>query len=183
MRILAVDTGSKHIGLAISDLTGTIANPLKVLSHSSRLADSAAVAEIACANQVGLIVVGQSLDDDGQPTFEGRRAMRFAEVLKSQSRLPVVLWDESFTTQEARAARLAANARDPAQLTRAHDAAHDLFSLALELGGSVSGEHGIGTLKRGQLRRQWAPRAVELHRAIKSVFDPKGLLNPGKKEP
>ena len=107
MRILAVDTGSKHIGLAISDLTGTIANPLKVLSHSSRLADSAAVAEIACANQVGLIVVGQSLDDDGQPTFEGRRAMRFAEVLKSQSRLPVVLWDESFTTQEARAARLA----------------------------------------------------------------------------
>jgi len=107
MRILAVDTGSKHIGLAISDLTGTIANPLKVLSHSSRLADSAAVAEIACANQVGLIVVGQSLDDDGQPTFEGRRAMRFAEALKSQSRLPVVLWDESFTTQEARAARLA----------------------------------------------------------------------------
>jgi len=107
MRILAVDTGSKHIGLAISDLTGTIANPLKVLSHSSRLADSAAVAEIACANQVGLIVVGQSLDDDGQPTFEGRRAMRFAEVLKSQSRMPVVLWDESFTTQEARAARLA----------------------------------------------------------------------------
>jgi putative Holliday junction resolvase len=107
MRILAVDTGSKHIGLAISDLTGTIANPLKVLSHSSRLADSAAVAEIACANQVGLIVVGQSLDDDGQPTFEGRRSMRFAEALKSQSRLPVVLWDESFTTQEARAARLA----------------------------------------------------------------------------
>jgi putative Holliday junction resolvase len=107
MRILAVDTGSKHIGLAISDLTGTIANPLKVLSHSSRLADSAAVAEIACANQVGLIVVGQSLDDDGQPTFEGRRAMRFAEALRSQSRLPVVLWDESFTTQEARAARLA----------------------------------------------------------------------------
>jgi putative Holliday junction resolvase len=107
MRILAVDTGSKHIGLAISDLTGTIANPLKVLSHSSRLADSAAVAEIAYANQVELIVVGQSLDDDNQPTFEGRRAMRFAEALKSQSRLPVVLWDESFTTQEARAARLA----------------------------------------------------------------------------
>jgi glycolate oxidase subunit GlcD len=75
------------------------------------------------------------------------------------------------------------DASDPAQLARAQDAAHDLFSLALELGGSVSGEHGIGVLKRGQLRRQWAPRAVELHRAIKSAFDPKGLLNPGKKEP
>jgi glycolate oxidase subunit GlcD len=75
------------------------------------------------------------------------------------------------------------DASDPAQLARAHDAAHDLFTLALELGGSVSGEHGIGVLKHGQLRRQWAPRAVELHRAIKSAFDPKGLLNPGKKEP
>jgi FAD/FMN-containing dehydrogenase len=75
------------------------------------------------------------------------------------------------------------DAGDPAQLARAQDAAHELFSLALELGGSISGEHGIGVLKRGQLRRQWAPRAVELHRSIKSAFDPKGLLNPGKKEP
>jgi putative Holliday junction resolvase len=107
MRILAVDTGSKHIGLAISDLTGTIANPLKVLNHSSRLADCEAVVELALTNQVGLIVVGQSLNDEGQPTFEGRRAGRFAQVLKGKSNLPVILWDESLTTQEARAARLA----------------------------------------------------------------------------
>jgi putative holliday junction resolvase len=52
-------------------------------------------------------VVGQSLDDEGLPTFEGRRAGRFAEALKTQTRLPVVFWDESFTTQEARAARIA----------------------------------------------------------------------------
>jgi FAD/FMN-containing dehydrogenase len=38
-------------------------------------------------------------------------------------------------------------------------------------------------VKGGQLRRQWAPRAVELHDAVKRAFDPKGLLNPGKKRP
>lgn len=106
MRILAVDTGSKRIGLAISDPTGTIANPLKVLNHTSRLVDCEAVAELAHQNQAGLIVVGQSLDDEGQPTFEGRRAGRFAQALRGMSSLPVILWDESLTTQEARAARL-----------------------------------------------------------------------------
>jgi putative Holliday junction resolvase len=107
MRILAVDPGSKRIGLAISDPTGTIANPLTVLNHVARLLDAAAVADIAKTNNAGLIVVGQSLNDDGHPTFEGRRAGRFAEVLKTRTELPVVFWDESFTTQDARAARIA----------------------------------------------------------------------------
>jgi FAD/FMN-containing dehydrogenase len=70
---------------------------------------------------------------------------------------------------------------DGAELARAQAAAAEVFELALRLGGSVSGEHGIGSVKRGQLARQWAPRAVELHAAVKQAFDPKGLLNPGKK--
>jgi glycolate oxidase len=53
--------------------------------------------------------------------------------------------------------------------------------MAIGLGGSISGEHGIGLTKRGWLARQWDSRAVELHRAVKHLFDPKGLLNPGKK--
>jgi putative Holliday junction resolvase len=107
MRILAVDPGSKRIGLAISDQTGTIANPLAVLNHVARLVDAAAVADLAKANEAALIVVGQSLDEKGLPTFQGRQAGRFAEALKTQTSLPVVFWDESFTTQEARAARIA----------------------------------------------------------------------------
>ena len=106
MRILAVDPGSKRIGLAMSDLTGTIANPLTVLEHVSRLVDAAAVADLAAANNVGLIVVGQSFDEQGLPTFEGRRAGRFAETLRTQTSLPVVTWDEAFTTRDARATRL-----------------------------------------------------------------------------
>jgi glycolate oxidase subunit GlcD len=70
---------------------------------------------------------------------------------------------------------------DDAQRARADEAAQELFGLALRLGGTVTGEHGIGVLKRGQLTRQWAPAAVAAQRAIKHALDPKGLLNPGKK--
>jgi FAD/FMN-containing dehydrogenase len=67
------------------------------------------------------------------------------------------------------------------ELGRANRAAEELFELAVRLGGSVSGEHGLGWAKRGQLARQWSPRALDLHAEIKQIFDPKGLLNPQKK--
>jgi FAD/FMN-containing dehydrogenase len=72
---------------------------------------------------------------------------------------------------------------DGAQRARADEAAGELFDLALRLGGTVTGEHGIGVLKRGQLSRQWAPAAVAAQKAIKQALDPKGLFNPGKKLP
>ena len=71
--------------------------------------------------------------------------------------------------------------QDPDELERAERAAEDLFALAGELGGAVSGEHGLGWVKRGALERQWGPAALALHEQVKDVFDPKGLLNPGKK--
>jgi glycolate oxidase subunit GlcD len=64
---------------------------------------------------------------------------------------------------------------------RADEACHDLFGLALQLGGTVSGEHGIGWLKRGQLEHQLGPVGYDLHLRVKQLFDPKNLLNPGKK--
>jgi FAD/FMN-containing dehydrogenase len=73
--------------------------------------------------------------------------------------------------------------QDAGQAARARAAAGELFELALRLGGSVTGEHGIGVVKAGQLRRQWPGRAVELHRAVKAAFDPLGIMNPGTKEP
>jgi len=72
---------------------------------------------------------------------------------------------------------------DAEQLARAETAVEELFALAIALGGTVSGEHGLGWLKRGQLRRQWAPAAVAAHDAVKAALDPKGLFNPGKKTP
>lgn len=106
MRVLSVDHGEKRIGLAISDPTGTIANPLTVVKHISRAIDAAQVATIASEQGAGLIVIGQSFDEDGQPNLAGRRAARFAEALQGQIDIPIQLWDESFSTQEARAARI-----------------------------------------------------------------------------
>ena len=70
---------------------------------------------------------------------------------------------------------------DREQLDRAARASDDLLAMAVDLGGSVSGEHGLGWVRREALRRQWPPRALQLHREIKRLFDPKDLLNPGKK--
>jgi putative holliday junction resolvase len=106
MRILSVDHGEKRIGLALSDETATIASPLKVIEHVSRAIDAAQVADLAIQNNVGLIVVGQSFDEDGNPNPAGRRAGRFADELKNQTNIPVELWDESFSTQDARATRI-----------------------------------------------------------------------------
>ncbi len=106
MRILAVDHGEKRIGLAISDETATIASPVKVVEHISRAIDTAQVADIAMQNNVGLIVIGQSFDEDGNPNPAGRRAGRFADELKNQTNIPIEMWDESFSTQIARTARI-----------------------------------------------------------------------------
>ena len=61
---------------------------------------------LAVQNQVELIVIGQSFDEEGKPNLAGRRAARFAEALKTQTQIPIVMWDESFSTQSARAARI-----------------------------------------------------------------------------
>ncbi len=106
MRILAVDHGEKRIGLALSDPTATFASPLQVIKHVSRLLDAAQVANLASENEVGLIVVGQSFDEEGNPNLAGRRAVKFAEALKEQTKIPIELFDESFSTQDARATRI-----------------------------------------------------------------------------
>jgi glycolate oxidase subunit GlcD len=70
---------------------------------------------------------------------------------------------------------------DPAEVRRAKEACEELFDLAIELGGTITGEHGIGILKLGGLERQWNAAAYDLHGRIKRALDPKNLLNPGKK--
>jgi putative holliday junction resolvase len=106
MRILAVDPGEKRLGVAISDPTATIANPLAVVKHIARAVDAASIARLAEENEAGLIVVGQALDSEGEETPQSRRAVRLAEAIRQQTSLPVVMWDESGSTQAARAARI-----------------------------------------------------------------------------
>ena len=69
---------------------------------------------------------------------------------------------------------------DPDQRTRAFGAFDDILELGLSLGGTVTGEHGIGSIKVDWLEREIGPVALDVHRAIKDALDPQGLLNPGK---
>lgn len=60
------------------------------------------------------------------------------------------------------------------------EAAGALFQAAMELGGTLTGEHGVGLLKKRWLRDELGEEVLDLHRKIKTVFDPQNLLNPGK---
>ncbi|HEY3870895.1 MAG TPA: FAD-linked oxidase C-terminal domain-containing protein [Actinocrinis sp.] len=59
-------------------------------------------------------------------------------------------------------------------------AADEVFREALDLGGTLTGEHGVGTLKRHWLGRELGPESMAVHHAIKNALDPLGILNPGK---
>ncbi|EME97756.1 FAD-binding protein [Streptomyces mobaraensis NBRC 13819 = DSM 40847] len=62
----------------------------------------------------------------------------------------------------------------------ARESFDEIMALGLELGGTITGEHGVGLLKKEWLAREAGPVAMEMQRGIKAVFDPLGILNPGK---
>ena len=70
--------------------------------------------------------------------------------------------------------------RDPQEWARVERATEAIFRAAVELGGTLSGEHGVGVLKRDYLGLAVDPAAIEAMRAIKRALDPRGILNPGK---
>lgn len=70
--------------------------------------------------------------------------------------------------------------RDHDEMHRAHAFYNELYEMVLSIGGTVSGEHGIGLAKIGYLQRQIGEGGVQVMRRIKQAFDPEGVLNPGK---
>jgi glycolate oxidase len=69
---------------------------------------------------------------------------------------------------------------DPDQVKRMEAAAADLFQLAIDLGGTLTGEHGIGLSKAAFMTLEHDPVAMGVMRSIKKLFDPNNILNPGK---
>jgi len=104
-RILAVDPGDKRLGIAISDPTRTIASPLSVLDHQSREEDALAIHSIALEHQAALIIIGVSLDSDGEIGHQGRKSVRLKNQIRAISDIKVELWDEYGTTQKAQKIR------------------------------------------------------------------------------
>jgi putative Holliday junction resolvase len=102
-RILALDLGSRTIGLAVSDETRTISQPLRTLE---RQADGyrrnlAELRGIVRDMDVALVVVGLPLRLDGKPGVQARKATAFADLLRDRLGVPVALYDERLTTFEA----------------------------------------------------------------------------------
>jgi glycolate oxidase len=73
--------------------------------------------------------------------------------------------------------------RDPAQLDKVRKAASDIFDISVRLGGTLSGEHGVGSLKLAFLERDIGPVSIDVMSGIKNSLDPKNILNPGKVVP
>ena len=73
-----------------------------------------------------------------------------------------------------------ADERDAHEMHRVHEALEAIVKRTLELGGTITGEHGVGLAKKPWLRQQMGDASLELMRQIKRTLDPRGLLNPGK---
>jgi putative Holliday junction resolvase len=102
MRTLGVDYGDRHIGLAISDSLGLIAQPLATIQlEGSESVRKAAVREIVQSHDVGLIVVGMPLRMDGSEGSRAEKTRTFAAWLEKAAGVPVAFWDERLTTHQA----------------------------------------------------------------------------------
>ena len=69
--------------------------------------------------------------------------------------------------------------RDEEEMARVERALEEVFAYAVELGGTITGEHGVGLAKKPFLPQQLGPVGMDILRRVKASFDPKGILNPG----
>ena len=104
MRALGLDLGSKRIGVAVSDRSGTIATPLLVITRARRRSDDyARIAALVIEEEAECVVVGLPLNMDGSTGAAARGAIAEADRLTSVVGVPVVTWDERRSTVTAAA--------------------------------------------------------------------------------
>ncbi|MFM1790064.1 MAG: hypothetical protein RLZZ526_391 [Actinomycetota bacterium] len=112
MRVIGVDLGSKRIGVAVSDFTGSVASPLTVvLRAKSKRVDHDAIARIVRDEEAEAIVVGLPLNMDGSRGSAAKAAVAEAEQISTVAGVPAFLHDERLTTVTAERALKEANMR------------------------------------------------------------------------
>jgi glycolate oxidase subunit GlcD len=172
-----------------ADALSVRADAIAVIEESGGLAfaplDAAGAAEIwrwreGMTGAVTTVRGGKVSEDIVVPLDRLREAIERTQAIGDAVGLPACSWGHAGDGNLHSTFLVDTSDRD--QLRRAEEGAVELFDLAVELGGSLSGEHGLGLVKSGQIERFWTPRKLELHRGIKTLFDPKGLMNPGKKQ-
>jgi glycolate oxidase len=167
--------------------------------------EAEAAALLACFERAGASWAAASTDQtEADALFAARRLAypaleRLGPVLTEDICVPVAAVPEVLRRIQATAAahdtRIASIAHagdgnlhpllitdpgDDAARDRAQAAFEDIITAALDVGGTVTGEHGVGLLKRPGLRRELDPAVLAMQRAIKAALDPHGILNPGK---
>ncbi len=111
MRILGVDYGHKRIGLALSDESGTIAQPLDYIDGGAAARVSLELVRLCAERKIGKIVVGIPLRLDGTPSEQTERTLAFIAELRRVATIPVAQWDERLTSVQATRALLEGNVR------------------------------------------------------------------------
>lgn len=101
MRILALDVGTRTIGVAVSDELGITANGVATIRRKDIEYDKAELGKIIERYAPTEIVVGIPYRSDGGVGKRGQEIMKFADILKGAFDLPVIYWDESFSTADA----------------------------------------------------------------------------------
>lgn len=116
MRLLALDVGDRRVGVAVSDAMGLIASPLTVVQRTSKVRDFERVAQLVREQDAGAIIVGHPVNEDGSAGPQARRVERYATALQEALEdeglaLPLILWDERMSTQQAERAMIASGRR------------------------------------------------------------------------
>lgn len=101
MRILAIDPGTVRLGLALSDPSGKIAQPLSVLARRSEAEDLKTLTELVERHEVGLIVIGLPRLMDGRIDTAAKEAQTFGARVTQATGRPVAYWDERLTSVAA----------------------------------------------------------------------------------
>ena len=101
MRVLAIDPGSVRLGLALSDPSGTIAQPLSVLSRRSEREDLEALTKLVEQHHIDAIVIGLPRTMDGRLEAAAKEAQQFGQRVGEATKRPVAYWDERLTTVAA----------------------------------------------------------------------------------
>jgi len=189
---MGLDTDAAALLLAQSDLPGELA------------ADEVARIEAACAAAGADLVFASTDPDEAELLLAARRFAypaleRLGDTLLDDVAVPRRRLTEMIEAVAVVARRneltigtfghagdgnlhptIVYDRADPDQVRRAETAFDDLVQAALDLGGTVTGEHGVGLLKREHLAQELGPVGAHLHRSIKTALDPRNILNPGK---
>ena len=101
-RIVALDVGDRTIGVAASDELGIIANPVRTIRRGASVkADLREVDALLAELEASEVVVGIPLDAEGEEGPQAAKVKDFSERLAKRLRIPVIYWDERFSTAEA----------------------------------------------------------------------------------